>query len=121
MRLDRICLCFWWAARCWGWGGARKFILLPDLPAIACVVATPEIGVSTPKAFADWDLWAAGGPQGLKPDFSAHPNGPAEAVPFHVNANVSEWNWDIHSCRASLDLDGRGRPSPHSQTTRPLN
>jgi 4-diphosphocytidyl-2-C-methyl-D-erythritol kinase len=29
---------------------------LPDLPATPCVVATPEIGVSTPKAFADWDL-----------------------------------------------------------------
>jgi 4-diphosphocytidyl-2-C-methyl-D-erythritol kinase len=28
---------------------------LPDLPATPCVVATPEIGVSTPKAFADWD------------------------------------------------------------------
>jgi 4-diphosphocytidyl-2-C-methyl-D-erythritol kinase len=74
-----------------GVGRGEEVYPLPDLPAIPCVVATPEIGVSTPKAFADWDLWAAGGPQGLKPDFSAHPNGPAEAVPFHVNASVSEW------------------------------
>ncbi len=29
---------------------------LPDLPAIDCVVAFPEIGVSTPRAFADWDI-----------------------------------------------------------------
>jgi 4-diphosphocytidyl-2-C-methyl-D-erythritol kinase len=28
---------------------------LPDLPATPCVIATPEIGISTPKAFADWD------------------------------------------------------------------
>ena len=28
---------------------------LADLPATSCVVTTPEIGVSTPKAFADWD------------------------------------------------------------------
>jgi 4-diphosphocytidyl-2-C-methyl-D-erythritol kinase len=28
---------------------------LEDLPPIACVLATPEIGVSTPQAFADWD------------------------------------------------------------------
>jgi len=28
---------------------------LADLSAIQCVIATPEIGVSTPKAFADWD------------------------------------------------------------------
>ena len=29
---------------------------LPDLPAVDCVVAFPEIGVSTPRAFADWDM-----------------------------------------------------------------
>jgi 4-diphosphocytidyl-2-C-methyl-D-erythritol kinase len=34
---------------------------LPDLPATPCVVATPEIGVSTPKAFADWDAMMASG------------------------------------------------------------
>jgi 4-diphosphocytidyl-2-C-methyl-D-erythritol kinase len=36
---------------------------LADLPAMPCVIATPEIGVSTPKAFADWDarLATAGG------------------------------------------------------------
>jgi 4-diphosphocytidyl-2-C-methyl-D-erythritol kinase len=27
-----------------------------ELPALACVVATPDVGVSTPRAFADWDL-----------------------------------------------------------------
>ncbi len=66
-----------------GVGRGEEVYPLPDLAAIACVVATPEIGVSTPKAFADWDLLVASGPQGLKPDFSAYPNGTAEAVPFH--------------------------------------
>ena len=28
---------------------------LPDLPAMPCVIVTPEIGVSTPRAFVDWD------------------------------------------------------------------
>ena len=37
---------------------------LPDFPATACVMATPEIGVSTPKAFADWDAMVAGAPRG---------------------------------------------------------
>ncbi len=32
---------------------------LPDVPPTPCVVATPELGVSTPKAFADWDLMMA--------------------------------------------------------------
>lgn len=32
---------------------------LPDFPATPCVIATPDIGVSTPRAFADWDLRVA--------------------------------------------------------------
>jgi 4-diphosphocytidyl-2-C-methyl-D-erythritol kinase len=38
-----------------GVGRGEEVYPLPDLPAIPCVIATPEIGVSTPKAFADWD------------------------------------------------------------------
>ena len=48
-----------------GVGRGEQVYPLPDLPAIACVVVTPEVGVSTPKAFAEWDrLWEG---QGLKP------------------------------------------------------
>lgn len=43
-----------------GTGRGEDVYPLADLPAIACVVATPEIGVSTPKAFADWDLQMGG-------------------------------------------------------------
>jgi 4-diphosphocytidyl-2-C-methyl-D-erythritol kinase len=39
-----------------GVGRGEEVFPLPDLPATHCVVATPEIGVSTPKAFADWDV-----------------------------------------------------------------
>jgi len=38
-----------------GVGRGEEVYPLPDLPATHCVVATPEIAVSTPKAFADWD------------------------------------------------------------------
>jgi 4-diphosphocytidyl-2-C-methyl-D-erythritol kinase len=38
-----------------GVGRGEEVYPLEDLPAVACVVVTPEIGVSTPKAFADWD------------------------------------------------------------------
>src|ERR1700687_6102136 len=38
-----------------GVGRGEEVYPLPDLPAIPCVVATPEIGISTPRAFADWD------------------------------------------------------------------
>src|SRR5579863_1106355 len=46
-----------------GVGRGEQVYPLPDLPAMACVVVTPEVGVSTPKAFAAWDrLCGAGTP-----------------------------------------------------------
>ena len=53
-----------------GLGRGEQVFPLPDLPAIACVVVTPEIGVSTPKAFAEWDRQM----QGLKPLLSPDPD-----------------------------------------------
>jgi 4-diphosphocytidyl-2-C-methyl-D-erythritol kinase len=43
-----------------GAGRGEQVYPLPDLPRIPCVVVTPDIGVSTPKAFADWDHRKAG-------------------------------------------------------------
>ena len=38
-----------------GVGRGEQVYALVDLPATACVVVTPEVGVSTPGAFAQWD------------------------------------------------------------------
>jgi 4-diphosphocytidyl-2-C-methyl-D-erythritol kinase len=38
-----------------GVGRGEQVYPVEDLPSIACVVVTPEVGVSTPKAFAEWD------------------------------------------------------------------
>ncbi len=38
-----------------GVGRGEEVYPLPDLPSIPMVIVTPEIGVSTPRAFADWD------------------------------------------------------------------
>ena len=48
-----------------GVGRGEQVYPLPDFPATDCVVVTPEIGVSTPKAFAEWDRRME--EQGLKP------------------------------------------------------
>jgi 4-diphosphocytidyl-2-C-methyl-D-erythritol kinase len=48
-----------------GLGRGELVYPLEDWPAVACVVITPEVGVSTPKAFAQWDRLMA---RGLKPD-----------------------------------------------------
>jgi 4-diphosphocytidyl-2-C-methyl-D-erythritol kinase len=42
-----------------GVGRGEEVYPLLDLPATVCVVATPEVGVSTPQAFRDWDASAA--------------------------------------------------------------
>jgi len=44
-----------------GVGHGEEVYPLADLPSMAMVVVTPEIGVSTPRAFADWDALAAAG------------------------------------------------------------
>jgi 4-diphosphocytidyl-2-C-methyl-D-erythritol kinase len=41
-----------------GLGRGEEVYPMEDLPALACVVATPEVSVSTPQAFADWDKLA---------------------------------------------------------------
>ncbi|MBV8113844.1 MAG: 4-(cytidine 5'-diphospho)-2-C-methyl-D-erythritol kinase [Silvibacterium sp.] len=38
-----------------GVGRGEEVYPMPDLPVTLCVVALPEIGVSTPQAFRDWD------------------------------------------------------------------
>jgi 4-diphosphocytidyl-2-C-methyl-D-erythritol kinase len=38
-----------------GLGRGEQVYPLEDLPATGCVVVTPEVGVSTPRAFAEWD------------------------------------------------------------------
>ncbi len=44
-----------------GVGRGEEVYPLPDLPSVAMVVVTPEVGVSTPRAFADWDALVASG------------------------------------------------------------
>jgi 4-diphosphocytidyl-2-C-methyl-D-erythritol kinase len=53
-----------------GVGRGEQVYGLEDLPGTACVVVMPEVGVSTPKAFAEWDRRV----QGLKPDSPASVN-----------------------------------------------
>jgi len=50
-----------------GVGRGEQVYPLEDLPAMACVVVTPEVGVSTPKAFAEWDRKVAASDSKLTP------------------------------------------------------
>ena len=43
-----------------GLGRGEQVVPMPDLPKTWCVVAVPQIGVSTPAAFKAWDALASG-------------------------------------------------------------
>ena len=47
--------CFLVGGTALGVGRGEVVFPLEDLPTMPCVIATPVIGVSTPRAFADWD------------------------------------------------------------------
>jgi 4-diphosphocytidyl-2-C-methyl-D-erythritol kinase len=64
-----------------GAGRGEEVYPLPDLPATACVVVTPDVGVSTPKAFADWD-----GARAAKPGSAGQPRA---AVPTQLQSKLT--------------------------------
>jgi len=43
-----------------GLGRGEQVVPLPDLPRTVCLVAVPNVGVSTPQAFRDWDALRRG-------------------------------------------------------------
>jgi 4-diphosphocytidyl-2-C-methyl-D-erythritol kinase len=51
-----------------GTGRGEEVYPLPELPAVPCVVAIPDVAVSTPRAFRDWDALAGLTGQRLAPD-----------------------------------------------------
>jgi 4-diphosphocytidyl-2-C-methyl-D-erythritol kinase len=38
-----------------GLGRGEQVFAIPDIPSLFCVIAVPNVGVSTPQAFRDWD------------------------------------------------------------------
>jgi len=87
-----------------GVGRGEEVYPLSDLPRIACVIATPGIAVSTPKAFADWDLLRGAG-EGAELGSS----GPVVAVPTSEKTARSTMN-------ASAMTGGDARRSPAKLT-----
>jgi 4-diphosphocytidyl-2-C-methyl-D-erythritol kinase len=63
-----------------GTGRGEEVFPLADLPEAALVVVSPSVGVSTPKAFADWDEMARKSPELTGPDGTARIDGFSRSV-----------------------------------------
>ncbi len=87
-----------------GVGRGEHVFPLPDLPATACVVVTPDVGVSTPKAFAEWDR--------LHPAPSELTAGPGSDRLNELGHALSAWLSELASASA---------PRKGGQTLNPLH
>jgi 4-diphosphocytidyl-2-C-methyl-D-erythritol kinase len=83
-----------------GVGRGEQVYPLPDFPAMPCVLVTPEIGVSTPKAFAQWDQRIGDG----KLTTSAGSDRMNE-----LSRGLSAWLSEPYSSAPSSFMAGRGR------------
>jgi len=116
-----------------GVGRGEQVYPLQDFPAMACVVVTPEVGVSTPTAFAEWDRRMAGASSRLGERAELRSDGqPRAAVPtrggilptknpaqlrthtsrdriIELGRGLSAWLSETYSSAPSDLLAGRGR------------
>jgi len=70
-----------------GVGRGEEVYPLPDLPPTECVLALPDVGVSTPQAFRDWDGLQS---TELRAQSSAGVTGPAATDPGRTAAFTGE-------------------------------
>ena len=68
-----------------GIGRGQQVYPLEELPAIPCVVVTPAVGVSTPKAFAAWDRF-----RGEKARAKSGPSAAATLTAFTASDRMNE-------------------------------
>ena len=74
-----------------GLGRGEQVYPLPDLPSTPCLIAVPEVGVSTPQAFRDWDARYAQ-PGGAASRLSLVPPSVPNPPPDHGNAALTRRN-----------------------------
>ena len=95
-----------------GLGRGEQVYPLEDLPAMECVIAAPKIGVSTPKAFADWDSMTTGS-SGL------HPVLAEKLTAKESSSKIKEFSRAIfaalcqsHAASSGVSSKGRNRAEP---------
>ncbi len=77
-----------------GLGRGEQVYPLADLPAIACVLVTPTVAVSTPQAFRDWDAF-------IESESKAW-----NLTPPHGSVTLSKFNRSAFEWLSYLDVSG---------------
>jgi 4-diphosphocytidyl-2-C-methyl-D-erythritol kinase len=91
-----------------GLGRGEQIYPLEDLPAIACVVVTPAVAVSTPQAFRDWDAFMESEAKAWK---LTPPNGSVTLSKF--NRSAFEWLSHLnHASGVPVENDGDRAETP---------
>ena len=88
-----------------GVGHGEEVYPLPDLPVIPCVVALPEIAVSTPKAFADWDKLCGSAASAYEKGFRDS----AKLTPSTHSDRMLEFSREISAWLSAVPITGRRR------------
>jgi len=96
-----------------GVGRGEQVYPLADFPSVACVVVTPEVGVSTPKAFAEWDQR-----RGLEPLHSTGSDAGLKARSFTVPSAASAGSQENPAELRSAGQPGAAVPKQTSASLR---
>ena len=109
-----------------GVGRGEQVYPLPDLPSLPCVVVTPEIGVSTPNAFAKWDqlcvadVHDVGASAELRPDARPGATVTKTAAKLTVSARSDRINALDYKVSAWLSGQYSGAPFGRGRAENPL-
>jgi 4-diphosphocytidyl-2-C-methyl-D-erythritol kinase len=96
-----------------GVGRGEEVYPLPDLPSVPMVIVMPEVGVSTPRAFADWDALMNGGAENTGPVDAPRVRRLTHSSPsdrlFEVGCLLSSWLTDSGSPNTGASAKGGSR------------
>jgi 4-diphosphocytidyl-2-C-methyl-D-erythritol kinase len=90
-----------------GLGRGEEVYPLADLPPIACVLVTPQVAVSTPQAFRDWDSFMESEAKAWK---LTVPNGSVTLSKF--NRSAFEWLSYLNVSGVPVEADGNRVETP---------
>jgi 4-diphosphocytidyl-2-C-methyl-D-erythritol kinase len=96
-----------------GVGRGEEVYPLPDLPPLPIVIVMPEVGVSTPQAFADWNALAKSGAE-LRSAGRTNASAPTRAPERLTRSLASDRLFEVGCLLSSWLTDSNNSGSPNT-------